>query len=85
MIILWLPYYVNMFVNLCNFLLSSVRDLQHLKMQKIIYSKTPCFMSQVSDILGKYPELMEGFNEFLGHCENIGVPIHPSNISHPTP
>ncbi|KAG6520399.1 hypothetical protein ZIOFF_017449 [Zingiber officinale] len=25
----------------------------------------------VSDILGKYPELMEGFNEFLGHCENI--------------
>ncbi|WOL03842.1 paired amphipathic helix protein Sin3-like 4 isoform X2 [Canna indica] len=25
----------------------------------------------VSDILGNYPDLMEGFNEFLGHCENI--------------
>ncbi|URD90105.1 hypothetical protein MUK42_27419 [Musa troglodytarum] len=25
----------------------------------------------VSDILGKYPDLMEGFNEFLAHCENI--------------
>ncbi|WOK93445.1 paired amphipathic helix protein Sin3-like 4 isoform X2 [Canna indica] len=25
----------------------------------------------VSDILGKYPDLMEGFNEFLSHCENI--------------
>ncbi|URD83876.1 Paired amphipathic helix protein [Musa troglodytarum] len=26
----------------------------------------------VSDILGKFPDLMEGFNEFLAHCENIG-------------
>ncbi|URD83880.1 Paired amphipathic helix protein [Musa troglodytarum] len=25
----------------------------------------------VSDILGKFPDLMEGFNEFLAHCENI--------------
>ncbi|KAJ8457998.1 hypothetical protein OPV22_030924 [Ensete ventricosum] len=25
----------------------------------------------VSDILGKHPDLMEGFNEFLSHCENI--------------
>ncbi|KAJ8465430.1 hypothetical protein OPV22_027982 [Ensete ventricosum] len=25
----------------------------------------------VTDILGKYPDLMEGFNEFLAHCENI--------------
>ncbi|XP_064949089.1 paired amphipathic helix protein Sin3-like 4 isoform X1 [Musa acuminata AAA Group] len=27
----------------------------------------------VSDILGKYPDLMDGFNEFLAHCENIGL------------
>ncbi|XP_008787938.2 paired amphipathic helix protein Sin3-like 4 isoform X1 [Phoenix dactylifera] len=25
----------------------------------------------VSDILEKYPDLMDGFNEFLAHCENI--------------
>ncbi|XP_074569740.1 paired amphipathic helix protein Sin3-like 4 isoform X1 [Curcuma longa] len=25
----------------------------------------------VNDILGKYPDLMEGFYEFLAHCENI--------------
>ncbi|KAI0488543.1 hypothetical protein KFK09_028379 [Dendrobium nobile] len=25
----------------------------------------------VSDILGKYSDLMEGFNEFLAHCENM--------------
>ncbi|XP_074563729.1 paired amphipathic helix protein Sin3-like 4 [Curcuma longa] len=25
----------------------------------------------VNDILGKYPDLMEGFHEFLSHCENI--------------
>ncbi|XP_068642202.1 paired amphipathic helix protein Sin3-like 4 isoform X2 [Aristolochia californica] len=25
----------------------------------------------IGDILGKYPDLMEGFNEFLAHCENI--------------
>ncbi|PKU86623.1 paired amphipathic helix protein Sin3-like 4 isoform X1 [Dendrobium catenatum] len=25
----------------------------------------------VSDILGKYPDLMDGFIEFLAHCENI--------------
>ncbi|XP_074557091.1 paired amphipathic helix protein Sin3-like 3 isoform X3 [Curcuma longa] len=36
----------------------------------------------VSDILGKYPELMEGFNEFLGHCENIGFQSFlPQNFS----
>lgn len=27
--------------------------------------------SLVSDILGKYPDLMDGFNEFLSQCENI--------------
>ncbi|XP_078148844.1 paired amphipathic helix protein Sin3-like 3 isoform X2 [Carex rostrata] len=25
----------------------------------------------VGDLLGKYPDLMEGFNEFLTHCENL--------------
>ncbi|CAA6665487.1 unnamed protein product [Spirodela intermedia] len=25
----------------------------------------------VGDLLGKYPDLMDGFNEFLAHCENI--------------
>ncbi|KAG6486831.1 hypothetical protein ZIOFF_055411 [Zingiber officinale] len=30
----------------------------------------------VNDILGKYPDLMEGFYEFLAHCENIGGLIH---------
>eukprot|EP00252_Welwitschia_mirabilis_P014433 TRINITY_DN3170_c0_g1_i2.p1 TRINITY_DN3170_c0_g1~~TRINITY_DN3170_c0_g1_i2.p1 ORF type:complete len:1323 (+),score=353.10 TRINITY_DN3170_c0_g1_i2:643-4611(+) len=28
--------------------------------------------SLVSDILGKYSDLMDGFNEFLSQCENIG-------------
>lgn len=27
---------------------------------------------QVNDILQHYPDLMNGFNEFLEHCENIG-------------
>ncbi|KAK9277386.1 hypothetical protein L1049_006929 [Liquidambar formosana] len=27
--------------------------------------------SLVGDLLGKYPDLMDGFNEFLAHCENI--------------
>lgn len=27
---------------------------------------------QVSDILGKFPDLMEGFNEFLARCESLG-------------
>ncbi|XP_052196269.1 paired amphipathic helix protein Sin3-like 2 isoform X2 [Diospyros lotus] len=27
----------------------------------------------VADLLGKYPDLMEGFNEFLERCENIDV------------
>ena len=26
----------------------------------------------MNDILQHYPDLMEGFNEFLEHCENIG-------------
>ncbi|XP_009415815.2 paired amphipathic helix protein Sin3-like 4 isoform X1 [Musa acuminata AAA Group] len=30
----------------------------------------------VSDILGKHLDLMEGFNEFLAHCENIGGLVH---------
>lgn len=30
------------------------------------------FKFQVADLLGKYPDLMDGFNEFLERCENIG-------------
>lgn len=26
----------------------------------------------MADILGKYPDLIEGFSEFVSHCENIG-------------
>lgn len=26
----------------------------------------------MTDLLGKYPDLMEEFNEFLERCENIG-------------
>lgn len=33
-------------------------------------SYTSCL--QVADLLGKYPDLMEGFNEFLERCERIG-------------
>lgn len=33
------------------------------------------FLLQVNDILGKYPEIMEGFNEFLLNCEDIGEHI----------
>ncbi|ERN01712.1 hypothetical protein AMTRI_Chr10g229680 [Amborella trichopoda] len=40
-----------------------------------IYSKEIISRSElqnlVADILGKYPDLMEGFNEFLSQCENI--------------
>lgn len=28
------------------------------------------FSLKVGDVLGKYPHLMEGFNDFLAHCEN---------------
>lgn len=28
--------------------------------------------SQVKDILQHYPDLVNGFNEFLEHCENTG-------------
>jgi hypothetical protein len=27
---------------------------------------------QVSDILGKFPDLMDGFNDFLARCESLG-------------
>ena len=30
------------------------------------------FSFQVTDILGKYPDLMHGFNDFVERCENIG-------------
>lgn len=30
------------------------------------------FSFQVTDLLGKYPDLMDEFNEFLERCENIG-------------
>jgi histone deacetylase complex regulatory component SIN3 len=30
------------------------------------------FVFQVKDILQHYPDLVNGFNDFLGHCENIG-------------
>lgn len=30
------------------------------------------FSLQVTDLLGKYPDLMDEFNEFLERCENIG-------------
>ncbi|XP_077217558.1 paired amphipathic helix protein Sin3-like 4 [Tasmannia lanceolata] len=40
-----------------------------------IYSKEIISRSELQtlmgDILGKYPDLMDGFNEFLSHCENI--------------
>ena len=36
----------------------------------VISSKA--FKFQVADLLGKYPDLMDGFNEFLERCENIG-------------
>lgn len=40
-----------------------------------IYSKEIISRSElqtlVGDILGKYPDLMVGFNDFLAHCENI--------------
>lgn len=29
-------------------------------------------MFQVADLIGKYPDLMEGFNEFMEHCEKNG-------------
>jgi paired amphipathic helix protein Sin3a len=31
-----------------------------------------CFIPQVGDLLGKYPDLMEGFNEFLLQAEKNG-------------
>uniref|UniRef100_A0A1D1YVS6 Paired amphipathic helix protein Sin3-like 3 n=2 Tax=Anthurium amnicola TaxID=1678845 RepID=A0A1D1YVS6_9ARAE len=37
---------------------------------KEIISKTE-LKNLVGDILGKFPDLMDGFNEFLAHCENI--------------
>ncbi|MQL90415.1 hypothetical protein Taro_023015, partial [Colocasia esculenta] len=39
---------------------------------KEIISRTE-LKNLVGDILGKYPDLMDGFNEFLAHCENIAL------------
>lgn len=36
-----------------------------------MFGVNPC-PSQVTDLLGKYPDLMEEFNDFLERCENIG-------------
>ncbi|GAA0174502.1 chromatin/chromatin-binding, or -regulatory protein [Lithospermum erythrorhizon] len=41
----------------------------HIYSTEIITRKE--LMSLVSDLLGKYPDLMEGFNEWLEHCEHI--------------
>ncbi|KAG9159888.1 hypothetical protein Leryth_005652 [Lithospermum erythrorhizon] len=41
----------------------------HIYSTEIITRKE--LMSLVSDLLGKYPDLMEGFNEWLEHCERI--------------
>ncbi|XP_047312064.1 paired amphipathic helix protein Sin3-like 2 [Impatiens glandulifera] len=41
----------------------------HIYSTEIITRKE--LQSLVSDLLGKYPDLMAGFNEFLEHCENI--------------
>lgn len=30
------------------------------------------FALQVGDLLGRYPDLMDGFNEFLARCEKNG-------------
>ncbi|XP_047314701.1 paired amphipathic helix protein Sin3-like 2 isoform X2 [Impatiens glandulifera] len=41
----------------------------HIYSTEIITRKE--LQSLVSDLLGKYPDLMDGFNEFLQRCENI--------------
>ncbi|XP_051141397.1 paired amphipathic helix protein Sin3-like 2 isoform X2 [Andrographis paniculata] len=41
----------------------------HIYSTEIITRKE--LQSLVADLLGKYPDLMEGFNEFLEHCERI--------------
>ncbi|GAA0165695.1 chromatin/chromatin-binding, or -regulatory protein [Lithospermum erythrorhizon] len=41
----------------------------HIYSTEIITRKE--LQSLVSDLLGKYPDLMEGFNEWLEHCERI--------------
>nr|CAD1838271.1 unnamed protein product [Ananas comosus var. bracteatus] len=41
----------------------------HIYSQEIITRNE--LKNLVNDILGKYPDLMEGFNEFLAHCENM--------------
>nr|XP_009771469.1 PREDICTED: paired amphipathic helix protein Sin3-like 3 [Nicotiana sylvestris] len=41
----------------------------HLYFTEIISRKE--LQSLVADRLGKYPDLMEGFNEFLEHCERV--------------
>ncbi|XP_020097203.1 paired amphipathic helix protein Sin3-like 4 [Ananas comosus] len=41
----------------------------HIYSQEIITRNE--LKNLISDILEKYPDLMEGFNEFLAHCENI--------------
>lgn len=30
------------------------------------------WLLQVKGLLGRYPDLMEGFNEFFARCEKIG-------------
>lgn len=33
----------------------------------------PFILSQVSDLLGKFPDLMDEFNQFFERCESIGT------------
>ncbi|KAG1342737.1 hypothetical protein COCNU_05G009660 [Cocos nucifera] len=37
----------------------------------------------VSDILEKYPDLMDGFNEFLAHCENMASLRNEGHVARP--
>ena len=39
---------------------------------EFVFSSSYTRFFQVSDLLGKFPDLMEGFKEFLEHCERLG-------------
>ncbi|XP_043812472.1 paired amphipathic helix protein Sin3-like 4 isoform X5 [Manihot esculenta] len=56
----------------------------HLYTREII--TRPELQSLVGDLLGKYPDLMDGFNEFLARCEKNGLlagVVSKSNLPRP--
>ncbi|KAF8407976.1 hypothetical protein HHK36_007116 [Tetracentron sinense] len=50
----------------------STEIITRSELQSLVCLKLSVLNILVGDLLGKYPDLMDGFNEFLARCEKIG-------------